>query len=431
MAAATDNSQWSEAKLDSFVLQIQDIDDGFEKALAVYEYPFADGAALQDMGMSARSIRFRAYWWDDTYADHKDFLEHISKDAVNELQHPSYGLLKGRVKRVSVKHDDRLQTAEADIEFVEQKQGLAPAASPATAVVAATENALVQGQALMESGFVQAMQNIISAVEGAAAIAETYLDAAQSALEQIQGIVAKAQEYVAKIDTAVGDLENTLAAIENPVESVLATVQHTATLPGRVVKAAARAVERIAESISQNEGPARFAGNFAAAIADLRVAVPDLAPTIACAGALHGSMVMAQMLQADEDSRRAALAKEATRAVDAAGNILAEEPTVWPATIDELEMSLETMRAALQEAIDLDRSNTALKATALALLRHVNQVKLERERIVVVTVNRPTPLHVICHQYGLSYQAADRIMALNPQIQNPSFVQGELRIYAG
>lgn len=424
----TDNSQWSEAKLDSFVLAIQDIDDGFDKALAIYEYPFADGAALQDMGMSARSIRFRAYWWDETYADHKDFLDQVAKDAVNELQHPSYGLLKGRVKRVSVKHDDRLQTAEADIEFIEQKQGLAPATSE-PAVVAATEGAVVAGQPLMESAFIQAMQNFVSAVEGAAAIAETVLDEAQSAISQIQGIAAKAQEYVAKIDTAVGDLENTLAAIENPVESVLSTVQHAATLPGRVVKAAARAVERIAQSVGPGEGPARFVAGFTAGVASLRVAVPDLAPTIACAGALHGSMVMAQLLQADEDTRRAALAKEGVRAVDDAGNVLVDEPLTYPATIDELERSLEAMRTAIQEAIDLDRSNTALKATALALLRHVNRTKLERERLVVVNINRPTPLHLICHQYGLPFTAADRIMALNPHIKNPSFVEGELRIY--
>jgi hypothetical protein len=61
----------------------------------------------------------------------------------------------------------------------------------------------------------------------------------------------------------------------------------------------------------------------------------------------------------------------------------------------------------------------------------VNEIKLEREKIFKVHVSAPTPLHVICLARGLPYRYAPRILAINPGITNPSFVRGEVNVYAG
>ena len=55
--------------------------------------------------------------------------------------------------------------------------------------------------------------------------------------------------------------------------------------------------------------------------------------------------------------------------------------------------------------------------------------KIEREKVMVVEVDNPLPLHLLCLQYGLSYNTADRIYAINKQLKNPNFVSGEMSIY--
>ena len=77
-----------EAKLDDFVLEMENIEDSIEKAIAKYEFPFRDGALLEDMGQKARVIKLRCYWYEETYEVHKDFIKHLDKTKVFELLHP-------------------------------------------------------------------------------------------------------------------------------------------------------------------------------------------------------------------------------------------------------------------------------------------------------------------------------------------------------
>jgi prophage DNA circulation protein len=77
-----------------------------------------------------------------------------------------------------------------------------------------------------------------------------------------------------------------------------------------------------------------------------------------------------------------------------------------------------------------NRSVQALKGMAEQLVEHVSRVKLERQRIRQVTIRQCQPLHLICHNLGLGYEAAERVLAINPQIKNPNFVEGLLNVYA-
>ena len=83
----------------------------------------------------------------------------------------------------------------------------------------------------------------------------------------------------------------------------------------------------------------------------------------------------------------------------------------------------------LQEAIDLARSMVALRAMALALLNHVNRIKLDRENMVAVELDNPMPLHLICLRYGLPYGAAERLLAVNTTVINPNQTAGEVLVY--
>lgn len=420
---------WSRAKLDTFFLDIQDIDDGFDKSLAIYEYPFTAGAGLDDMGMNARTIRFKAFWWAERYDEHKDFVAHVSENAVNELQHPAYGLIKGRVQRVSVRHDDRRQTVECDIEFVEQKHG-DELSEISTSVLSDTQAAFTEGQKGLMATFKAAVKAALGAAEGATVLTAT-LTEGQSALSQLTGGLSRvARTYVGMVDDAVSAFDGLMNTVENPAESIISTVDYGASLPGRVVGAVARCIERYSDAIAAVEiSPAQFSANFVAAMSDLTRVNQDFAAIVAGAAALHGTLALGRQYQVDEDSRREAQAEESSAAFDVSGRPLPGRDYTAPVPIDELDRSLATMREQVQAALEYDRTNTSLKDAALALTRHVNHIKLDRERIITVTVQGPLPLHAVCHHYGLPWRAAERIVALNPTVENPTFVDGEVQLY--
>jgi hypothetical protein len=93
------------------------------------------------------------------------------------------------------------------------------------------------------------------------------------------------------------------------------------------------------------------------------------------------------------------------------------------------------VRQDIQVAIDQVRSELgtpsiiqSLENMAEILLNHVNQIKLQREKIITIRVDNPIPVHLLCLQYGLSYMAAERVCAIN-DFWCPNFCQGEVRMY--
>jgi len=57
-----DEVKTDEGLLAGIRIQFETLDDTFEKAIAQYNYPFADGADLEDMGQKARVIKFRCHF---------------------------------------------------------------------------------------------------------------------------------------------------------------------------------------------------------------------------------------------------------------------------------------------------------------------------------------------------------------------------------
>ncbi len=130
-------------------LEMEMLDDSFACAIARYDYPFADGADLEDMGQRAHMVRVRAYFYDnaekETYDDHIALISLLSDRGLVDFAHPKYGLMKGKIEELNVRHDDRQRCAEVDIAFVEQMRGtIEPLTRPA--VLSTVEEAYIAGQ---------------------------------------------------------------------------------------------------------------------------------------------------------------------------------------------------------------------------------------------------------------------------------------------
>lgn len=422
------------AQLDGIALEIEMIDDEIEKSIVRHEFPYRNGALLEDLGQRARSVRFRCYFWDDgadhaTYELHNELMSHLETMEVGELVHPKYGPMRGSVESIHLGHDDRDRLATVDITFV---QGL---------IESMEETAREDVQSSVEEAYLASIeeQKLSFAEELGAALGSEAgsilgfeLDPDLGIVEQFAGITGPARQYLKTVESYVGTLEGTLNAVANPANSLVSIINYGTTLPGRVIGSVARCVERYARlADGLRTAPGRFADSLSQGMNALSTASGKFSKTTKIGGAAQVAMHVASCYKEDEARRNERKRSEQQPAFDRLGNYTAPDyaaTDVQPATVQELESSLATVRGLIQEAVQLDRNQGSLKRMALSLQFHVGTIKLEREKTKRVRLDNTIPLHLLCLQHGLPYTAADRLLAIN-EIRNPNEVSGEVLIY--
>ncbi|GFO67877.1 hypothetical protein GMLC_14560 [Geomonas limicola] len=428
------------AQLDGIALEIETLDDTFEKAVAKHEIPNKDGALLEDMGQKARTVNIRCYFWDhgdhQTYADHVKLVNHLANQVLSELVHPVYGSMNGMAERVTVRHDDREMMAEVDISFVENLRGTIEDIEYED-VEAATEEAFLDGQDEQQN---EAAEDFAGELD-----VTMDLDPNLTILEQVKGATAAAREMAREIDGYIGLATGIAGEVIQTASSVVATVNYAVNLPGRVVGVIARVVEAVAQAYQAIKNfPARFMNSLKLAFKNLinkfklfsssrskqgekarAIFIKHL--QIACAQRM--SLEAAYVYNADERKRQQVRRSEKVTSFDTNGRYVGSAATEPVLNVRELESSLADTRELIQEAVDQARGMQSLKTMARSLLEHVNTVKLERDRIVTIVLDNTMPLHLVCLKYGLPYNMSDRLLSINEGIKNPSFTSGEIQIY--
>lgn len=424
-----------DADIDGIALEIETLDDQFEVAVARHEIPYKDGALLENMGQKARTVNIRCYFWDDgrhlTYNRHIELVKHLKDKELFNLTHPMYGSMTGMIDRVNVRADDREMTAEVDIAFVEQLRGELLEVVYED-VESAADQALSDTQDEQVEQFGTEAQDELGAE--AAEIIEQDLDPEQGILEQFTGVSQKARAWLKEVDTAVAAFEGELNDVVRPANSLISTINYGTRLPGRVIGSIARLVDRFVTLYkTATTAPSRFLRNLRSAVNNLISKLtlsPRMKKRVRVAAATQGAHAVAQYYGEDEKQRQVLRRLEKQKTFDVRGRYLNPEVPDAVYTANELEASLSGSREMLQEAIDSEggRGIGGLKIMARLLLDHVNNIKLEREKIVTVTLDNPMPLHIVCLRYGLDYHYAERIAAIN-SIPRPNFTAGSVQIY--
>ncbi|MFH1028481.1 MAG: DNA circularization N-terminal domain-containing protein [Pseudomonadota bacterium] len=432
------------AYLSGILLQMETIEDGFEVAIARYEYPYADGADLENMGQKARTIRVRSYFWDGsdnvTYDDHVKLINLLQQKDLLEFQHPKYGLTQVMVEQVSVRHDDTERTAEVDLTLIEYLR--TEIVVEQRDVSADAEGEFVEGQAEQQAEVGEDAAAVLGDNRG---FVNQVLDAGTGIYAQFTGVALAAREFVREVDSYVTMFQATVTELTNPVNSLLATVSYSTSLPGRVIGPIAAAVERTARLYdSLADSPARFLSSLKQAFAGLEESVADFSPSTSQAGTAARTLMIKQLriaaaqrialeaaylYKADEAKRQTVRRAEKTRSFDILGRFIKPQPTEAVLNVRELEASLADVRTMIQAAVDEARGMRTLQTMARLILEHVNTVKLEREKIIDVELDNSMPLHLVCLRYGLPYNYAERIRSINPELRNPNFTEGEVSIY--
>jgi prophage DNA circulation protein len=414
--------------LDGFDLELMSgIDTAVEKAIAEYEIPFANGGILDDLGVKARRFSMRTLWRRDNYEAHRYFAEHCQLPQLNRFVHPELGAINGRVKSITVTHDDRLRTAEIAVEFLEDvNPDVQPAYDPPLV-------------ASLEDGFGKAAAALAGEMSAEAAAAGVDTGAEVDAGKPLGGQVTarrwSARAFLARLDGAVSTLRNAFDQVLNPIDSAVAMANYGLSLPGQVIATVANAVERAAMA-AQGAGnaPNMFVQSMRGSISRLAASVPMLGNSIRVAGASVAALFTGKMF-ADDEANKAVLRRlEDTEQWRPDGTSLTLPPAPAVLASNELEEALGRVREMIEDGIESARAKgnaaaaTVLTRQAAELSRFVNAVKLERDRIVRIEAADDTPLHLLCLRYGLPYAYADRVCTINDFI-NPTFCKGEVKLY--
>lgn len=437
-----------QANIDGFDIEMETVSDGFQKAIARHEFPNTNGALLEDLGQKCRAITVRCYFLNEAYDEHYAFLDTLDDLDVSEFVHPVYGLLKGRIEKVDVRHNDRLRTAELDLTFLEGR--IEDAAGIEISMPGAVEESFLDGMDEQQQAFAAGMTEDLGTA--GASVAAQALDPDAGILTQFSSATGKVRAYVAQVDTAVRRMDSALLLVAQPANTLLATVNFGANLPGRVVGSVARCVERYAESYDAlRTFPAQFQRSLKFSLDRLETsfrgfrskapagsgravsetaAMTRIADHIRLASSHRLALEAAYGFAGDQANRLAAKKNEGQKSFDILGNYL--EP-VAPGPImtrNEIEATLSSVMTAAQSAVDLLRGVQAVKDGAAGLVSFAQSILLSAERVKQVEIDGTLPLHLICLKYGLPYNAAERVLAINPQIKHPNFVSGTINIYS-
>ncbi len=398
-------------------LEMVDVSDHFEKAIIRYEYPYADGADLEDMGEKAHTLKIRCYFFDNagqqTYDDHITLLNELKSKNDFVLIHPTYGALAVKIDSIDVRQDDRKRCAEVDIAFVEHGiEAIGPA--PTNAVDAKVEAALTTNLAEITDNWLFVPKPL------------------------------QALSFAHMIANAIGYLEAYMSDITQPINSLVSTINYATSIPGQILGTLDKCVERIARAYDGiSSFPARFLASVNFGLATIQTSLDSFLLTdksgakillmnqLTIASSRRLALETAYVYAADQAARLVQQSAGAVSTFDVMGNYSpSTPPDVVPMDVSDLENTLASSRTLLQSAISIDRTMYSLKDMALQLQTSVSAVKMTAEQVITIMVDGPTPLHVICLQYGLPYTDAYRIMALNPLLRNPNSTSGTLQIYS-
>lgn len=428
-----------------FLLDVETISDGFSKAIVKHEFPNTNGALLEDLGQKGRSISIRCYFGTEgglaSYEDYFEFIKVLDGVDVIEFIHPEDGTLKGRIEKIDKRKNDRQEFAEVDITFLEGRIEAEPQAE--ISMPGFGEEAFLDGQNELAEAYADELDPELMDVE---------LDPDVGILEQFSAVSGKVRSYVAQVDQAVRTLEGTLIQITQPVNTLLATVNYAANLPGRVVGAVAQTVERVAETYNALRNfPAQFQRSLASGLDQLEAsfrkfqskapagsarnlaeteAMTSIANQINAAAAHRLALEAAYGLANDQAARLAAKKNEGQKSFDALGNYLDPVPPDPMMTRIDIEATLASVMTAAQASVDLMRGQQAIKRGVSGLVNFARVIMVDAGTIKQVEIDGTLPLHLLLLKYGLPYNAADRVLAINPQIKHPSFVSGTINIYS-
>jgi prophage DNA circulation protein len=379
--------------------------DNGSRAVVEHEYPYRDGAEVEDLGRKARRISLTAVIWGKDYeAALQKLIAAMDTRGAGDLVHPVFGPVKVQPVSWDIPHDgERPNYAEVALEFV----------------VAAPDNPF------FSRGWPKAD-----------AKAETARSAAASVLAQAVAKCASAQAMARAGLRAVAELRSQASGVVTSGAGIL-------TAPASWAADLASLVTGIVDL--RSFGTSSLLPDFAAVFAALTSAILLPADSSGGSSSSSGSSSIAAAYPVTEgaelDQVKAHVEAERALGVAEAAQLVleseAETPTLTP---DEVEAVAADTRTLLQTSVDTYREvypaghrevTEPLKDVALAVQEAAAAVIAARPPLVTHTVAGRTCPRLLAHRLYGDHTRAPEIQRLNG-LADPNFLTSgqELKVYA-
>ncbi|MXR36704.1 DNA circularization protein [Craterilacuibacter sinensis] len=399
-------------------------EDDIDIATVSHEYPYMNGADIEDMGRHAKRISMTAVFFGEGYENRMNACTSAFKvPGSGELIHPVFGSTKD-VQLISIRaiHDaDTPDYCLMELVFM--------VATPSAPL------------------FVQQhpMQKAAAVGQLAAASRNVGIEAFAKAMDTIKGI----KGGMARLNALRNMLTGTLGAIRGFVQGVISGVLDAIDFPRAFAADLVGMVSGMVDLRGFDVGVIMSDWKSLTGQLNNVVKLPakvssgvESAPVTP--GNSAGSADNGKPIQAipDDVLLVTALVQLAASTVlaEAAGLILAEESTQPTLSPQEIEQIASNVRDALQETIDIHRVLLsvedarpvieALKDTAFAVQEAAVAVIEQRPPLVTRTVSAPGNLHLLAFRWYGDYTRAQELARLNPQLTNPNALQAGDTLYA-
>lgn len=444
-------------KVTKYLLNLLDITDSIPQALVRHEFIGTDGALLIPMGLKAREIKFKCFFFGDkqeegefvspTYNNHFEFINFINNVTQNytliHLVHPKYGDVGGFVENTSIYHDDTQEYVEIELNIVEDGIKNAGELLDISSIKQALSDQLYD-QLLSEKNLTNAMFQSSGLGEFIGVITDT----TKKLKNQFSGITQKARNFLGQIDTVIDTLDSFYSAFNSIAITTNVASNFIADVPGRLLGGISGCLQRQINSMQD------LANLPLQTVLSMDLARKNLVRTIGSLtdvseyvyfqnrinnqAAAYGMATAGTLLQTDQNNAAIQEQTEKKPSFDVNGRRISTVATTDTLSSTELDLMAYTLRKQIQECLEIEvttgdfpesgRDNRPLRAQAASLQDYINTVKIKKMKQTVMNVNN-IPLHVLCNQLGLSYQAAERILKINSGIYNPTFVEGAIKVY--
>uniref|UniRef100_A0A7C4EK77 DNA circulation family protein n=1 Tax=Fundidesulfovibrio putealis TaxID=270496 RepID=A0A7C4EK77_9BACT len=438
---------WKDTLLDATFrgvrLHVLNTDDQAQRSLVRHEYPYRDGAEVEDLGRRARTIHVQAIVWGKEYeTDLRKLLEALDKPGPGELIHPVFGSITACVANVSVTHhEDEPDSARVILDLVESSPDVpffaggrspkAKAAGNADRLAGALDwlkalnLAAVQkwGNKLSATLSQVARGDLLGAARGvfseAASLAGVTLPVMPDFLSQGQSLMGTAQSLVSSVSA--------LASMPDVFGQFASLSGLSGLLPRFDLGTAGK-------STPYAMTPARYSGTPVSgpltgeAAPRPVVVVPPVAesstapaPDMATAAGQGRAMAAATLNLAS-----------AMAVASASSDVLTSQIAAPALTPAEVEAVVGVSRQRFQDVIDEHRAifptevaypiAEQARTAALALQDLGSQVIRLHPPVVAQTAPAPCNLHLMAHWLYGDFTRAGELLRLNPGLRNPNFV---------
>ena len=433
---------WSDSILDASFrgvrFDVVNARDSWSRDIAQHEYPYIDGADVQDMGRKARNIRLSALFWGDDYDSRlQSFIAELDKRGAGELIHPIYGSMPNmQVIECQVGHDaENVDYCTVELVFLESKTG-----NPFFSQDYPTAQADVifnQVQSLMDAEQ-SLMDNALAPLRDAKKLMSKSKALASAALNmllifrgEITGFVGSTTDFVQYPGAFMSDLQ-----------SAVSLTSQNATSSGSSVSAASAISQTNATMSDWGESHRQLTeiANLPTALVSGEKTAPVDMPAGVSVADVAELIAMVTIVVAGE------LAQDAA-------DIFSNEDINSLLSPIEIERIANDTRKFIQAAIDQHRAQYAdatqevsssptalgiawqpvvegLKDIALAVQQLAANMITTRPPLIQRQVDSVSNLHLVAHRWYGDYRRAVELQRLNPQLRNPNNLQPGDVLYA-